>query len=76
MLKSTSTFSLVGTINATKLTAVAMKESSFDTVEVRLASDQNSLEVLQERKSLSFSEQSWMDLNGDLPPLMMVALCS
>eukprot|EP00066_Takifugu_rubripes_P013973 XP_011603239.1 PREDICTED: sushi domain-containing protein 2 [Takifugu rubripes] len=53
-----------GTINATKLTAVAMKESYFDIVEVRLASDQNSLEVLRDGKSLSFSEQSWIDLNG------------
>lgn len=44
-----------------------MKESSFDTVEVRLASDQRSLEVLRDQKPLSFSEQSWMDLNGDFP---------
>lgn len=49
-----------------------MQESSFDIVEVRLASDQNSLEVLRNRKSLSFSEQSWMDLNGDFPPFFDV----
>ncbi|CAF99249.1 unnamed protein product, partial [Tetraodon nigroviridis] len=52
------------TIKATKLTSVAMKESNFDTVEVRVASDQSSLEVLRNHKSLSFSEQSWMDLTG------------
>lgn len=44
-----------------------MKESYFDIVEVRLASDQSSLEVLRDHKSLSFSEQSWMDLNGEFP---------
>lgn len=66
-LDSTGTFSLLETINATKLTAVAMKESYFDVVEVRLASDQKSLEVLRDSKSLSFSEQSWLDMNGDCP---------
>lgn len=53
-----------------------MKESYFDTVEVRLASDQRSLEVLRDQKSLSFSEQSWMDLNGELPPSSREALCA
>lgn len=44
-----------------------MKESYFDVVEVRLASDQKSLEVLRDSKTLSFSEQSWLDMNGDCP---------
>lgn len=47
-----------------------MKESLSDIVEVRLASDQNSLEVLRNKKSLSFSEQSWIDLKGDFPPFL------
>lgn len=51
-----------------------MKESSFDIVEVRLAGDQNSLEVLRNSKSLSFSEQSWVDLKGDFPPFLTFAL--
>ncbi|XP_042364941.1 sushi domain-containing protein 2-like [Plectropomus leopardus] len=50
-------------IKATKLTSVAMKEALSDVIEVRLASA-NSLEVLQNQKTLSFSEQSWMDLHG------------
>ncbi|XP_076614848.1 sushi domain-containing protein 2-like [Chaetodon auriga] len=53
-----------GTINATKLTSVAMREASSDVVEVRLVSGHNGLEVLQNQKSLSFTEQSWMDLHG------------
>lgn len=53
-----------------------MKESSFDTVEVRLASDQSSLEVLRDQKSLSFSEQSWMDLNGELPQCSRGGVCA
>lgn len=64
------------TINATKLTAVAMKEANFDTVEVRLSSDQNSLEVLQNHRPLSFSEQSWVDLNGDFPPFHHDDVCA
>lgn len=68
--------SLSETINATKLTAVAMKEANFDTVEVRVSSDQNSLEVLRDHKSLSFSEQSWMDLNGDFPPFHHNDVCA
>ncbi|XP_068609118.1 sushi domain-containing protein 2 [Brachionichthys hirsutus] len=48
-------------IKATKLTAVAMKEANSDVIEVRIASG---LEVLQNQKSLSFSEQAWMDLHG------------
>lgn len=53
------------TIKATKLSAVAMKESYSDVIEVRLASDHNGLEVLQNQKTLSFTEQSWMDLYGE-----------
>ncbi|XP_054468979.1 sushi domain-containing protein 2-like [Anoplopoma fimbria] len=52
------------TIKATKLTAVAMQEKASDVIEVRLASGYNGLEVLQNQKTLSFSEQSWMDLHG------------
>lgn len=57
-------FSLGTTIKATKLSAVAMKEASSDVIEVRLVSDQSSLEVLKNQKILSFTEQSWMDLQG------------
>ncbi|XP_068562215.1 sushi domain-containing protein 2-like [Cebidichthys violaceus] len=52
------------TIKATKLTAVAMRESPSDVIEVRLVSGHNGLEVLQNQKTLSFAEQSWMDLHG------------
>lgn len=41
-----------------------MKEASSDVIEVRLVSGQNGLEVLQNQKTLSFTEQSWMDLQG------------
>lgn len=41
-----------------------MKEASSDVIEVRVVSGQNSLEVLQNQKTLSFSEQSWVDLQG------------
>ncbi|KAM3600110.1 uncharacterized protein V6R79_017799 [Siganus canaliculatus] len=51
-------------INATILTSVALKEGSSDVVEVRLSSDRTGLEVLQNQRSLSFTEQSWMDLQG------------
>lgn len=53
-----------------------MKESTSDTVEVRLAGDQNSLEVLHNSKSLPFSEQSWIDLRGDSLPFLPFVLCS
>ncbi|XP_071766455.2 sushi domain-containing protein 2-like [Centroberyx gerrardi] len=49
-------------IKATKLSAVAMREASSDIIEVRLDSSQNRLEVLRNQKSLSFTEQSWMDM--------------
>ncbi|KAM8828870.1 sushi domain-containing protein 2 isoform 2-T2 [Spinachia spinachia] len=51
-------------IKATKLTAVAMKEASSDVIEVRLVSGRYGLEVLQNQQTLSFAEQSWMDLHG------------
>uniref|UniRef100_A0A8C5D8K2 Sushi domain containing 2 n=1 Tax=Gouania willdenowi TaxID=441366 RepID=A0A8C5D8K2_GOUWI len=53
-----------GTIKATQLTAVAMREASSDVIEVRLDRSRGGLEVLQNQKVLPFSEQSWMDLNG------------
>lgn len=53
-----------------------MRESDFDIVEVRLASDQSSLEVLRNQKSLSFSEQSWMDLNGEFPQRQREDVCA
>ncbi|XP_075946246.1 sushi domain-containing protein 2-like [Anarhichas minor] len=52
------------TIKATMLTAVAMRETPSDIIEVRLVSGHNGLEVLQNQKTLSFSEQHWMDLHG------------
>uniref|UniRef100_A0A3Q4B3U5 Uncharacterized protein n=1 Tax=Mola mola TaxID=94237 RepID=A0A3Q4B3U5_MOLML len=55
----------VNAINATKLTAVAMKEAFSDVIEVRLVSGRDGLEVLQNQKALSFAEQSWMDLHGE-----------
>lgn len=51
-------------IKATKLTAVAMKEASSDIMEVRLVSGHRGLEVLHNQKTLSFAEQTWMDLHG------------
>ncbi|KAK7895287.1 hypothetical protein WMY93_020612 [Mugilogobius chulae] len=47
---------------ATKMTAVAMREMSSDVIEVRMSSEPNRLEVLQNQQKLSFTEQSWMDL--------------
>uniref|UniRef100_A0AAQ6ITR5 Sushi domain containing 2 n=1 Tax=Anabas testudineus TaxID=64144 RepID=A0AAQ6ITR5_ANATE len=55
---------LLQALKSTKLSAVAMKEASSDVIEVRLVSDQSSLEVLKNQKILSFTEQSWMDLQG------------
>nr|XP_046231714.1 sushi domain-containing protein 2-like [Scatophagus argus] len=52
------------TIKATKLTSVAMQEKDSDVIEVRLLSGHSGLEVLQNQKTLSFTEQSWMDLHG------------
>ncbi|XP_076019689.1 sushi domain-containing protein 2 [Genypterus blacodes] len=51
-------------IKATKLSSVAMREGSSDVIEVRLHIGHKGLEVLQNQKSLSFTEQSWMDLKG------------
>lgn len=42
-----------------------MTELYSDVIEVRLASGHDGLEVLQNQKTLSFSEQSWMDLNSE-----------
>ncbi|KAG7224012.1 hypothetical protein INR49_015269, partial [Caranx melampygus] len=53
-----------GTIKATMLSAVAMREAASDVVEVRLNGNHSSLQVLQNQKTLSFAEQSWMDLHG------------
>ncbi|XP_030210701.1 sushi domain-containing protein 2 [Gadus morhua] len=52
------------TVNATKLSAVAMREASSDVIEVRLGGVGDRLEVLQNQRALSFTEQSWMDLTG------------
>lgn len=43
-----------------------MKEASSDIIEVRLVSGHNGLEMLQNQKTLSFTEQSWMDLHGEI----------
>lgn len=43
-----------------------MKEARSDVIEVRLVSGHNGLEVLQNQKTLSFTEQSWMDLHGEI----------
>lgn len=53
-------------INATKLTSVAMREASSDVVEVRLDRAHEGLEVLRNQQTLCFSEQSWMDLHGEV----------
>ncbi|XP_027882378.1 sushi domain-containing protein 2-like [Xiphophorus couchianus] len=52
------------TINATKLTAVAMREGSSDIIEVRLDRRNDGLELLRNQQTLSFAEQTWMDLHG------------
>ncbi|CAJ1070565.1 sushi domain-containing protein 2-like [Xyrichtys novacula] len=51
-------------IKATKLSSIAMQEANSDVIEVRLVSGHNGIEVLQNQKTLSFSEQTWMDLHG------------
>uniref|UniRef100_A0A3Q1GMK7 Sushi domain containing 2 n=1 Tax=Acanthochromis polyacanthus TaxID=80966 RepID=A0A3Q1GMK7_9TELE len=48
----------------TTMTSVVMKEPLSDTIEVRLANGHKSLEVLHNQRTLSFSEQSWMDIRG------------
>lgn len=45
-----------------------MKEANSDVIEVRLVGSHNGLEVLQNQKTLSFTEQSWMDLHGESHP--------
>lgn len=59
-------------INATKLTSVAMREASSDVVEVRLDGAHKGLEVLRNRQTLSFAEQSWMDLHGEISEASLV----
>lgn len=54
------------TINATKLTAVAMREGSSDIIEVRLDRRNDGLELLHNQQTLSFAEQTWMDLHGEI----------
>lgn len=49
-----------------------MKEANSDVIEVRLISGHNALEVLQNQKTLSFTEQSWMDLHGET----LIHLCA
>lgn len=49
----------------TGLTAVAVQEGNSDVVEVRLAGGAGVLQVLLNQEVLSFTEQSWMDLNGE-----------
>lgn len=56
---------------ATQLTSVAMRENSSDIIEVRLSTDgsgvthhPDTLQVLRNQEVLSFTEQSWMDLQG------------
>ncbi|XP_017307425.1 sushi domain-containing protein 2 isoform X2 [Ictalurus punctatus] len=51
-------------VMATRLSSVAMKENNSDVIEVRLADKPDHLQVLQNRQVLSFSEQTWMDLEG------------
>ena len=51
-------------MKATKLSAVAMAEGGSDVIEVRLRAAEDGLEVLQNQRSLSFAEQSWLDLKG------------
>ncbi|KAJ8384933.1 hypothetical protein AAFF_G00197410 [Aldrovandia affinis] len=51
-------------VNATRLSAVAMKEQNSDVIEVRLSGQSDHLEILWNQQVLSFSEQSWMDLTG------------
>lgn len=52
-------------VMATRLSSVAMKENNSDVIEVRLADKPDHLQVLQNRQVLSFSEQTWMDLEGE-----------
>ncbi|XP_063067130.1 sushi domain-containing protein 2-like [Engraulis encrasicolus] len=51
-------------INATRLSAVAMREDGSDIIEVRLDRESDSLQVLRNQAPLTFTEQTWMDLTG------------
>lgn len=60
----------IGTLaKATRLSAVAMRERASDVIEVRLAKQQDQLEVLRNQQVVPFTEQRWMDLNGKMLPL-------
>lgn len=50
---------------ATRLSSVAMEEKASDVIEVRLADKPDHLQVLQNQQVLSFSEQTWTDLDGE-----------
>lgn len=50
---------------ATRLSSVAMKEKDSDVIEVRLTDKPDHLQVLQNQQVLSFSEQNWLDLEGE-----------
>uniref|UniRef100_A0A3Q2ZGJ4 Sushi domain containing 2 n=1 Tax=Kryptolebias marmoratus TaxID=37003 RepID=A0A3Q2ZGJ4_KRYMA len=50
-------------VKATQLSSVAMKENSSDVIEVRTAGKH--LQVLRNQKLLPFTEQRWMDLQGE-----------
>lgn len=52
-------------IMATRLSSVAMRENNSDVIEVRLADKPDHLQVLQNQQVLGFSEQTWMDLEGE-----------
>lgn len=43
-----------------------MKEADSDAIEVRLVSGHNDLEVLWNQEVLSFTEQSWIELYGEI----------
>lgn len=44
-----------------------MREASSDVIEVRLDSGRSRLQVLRNQRTLVFTEQSWMDLEGEAP---------
>ncbi|XP_048860645.1 sushi domain-containing protein 2 isoform X2 [Brienomyrus brachyistius] len=51
---------------AARLSAVSMQEKTSDIIEVRLASQRDHLQLLRNQQVLSFAEQSWMDLSGQI----------
>lgn len=59
--------SLSDTINVASISSVAMQEEDSDVVEVRLKNGtDHELETLLNGEVLSFEEQSWMDMKGQL----------